>query len=142
MGTPVVGPTLTAANAACSPVTEFFNPNIDVTSGQDLNGTDLIFLSVADSGQTNDTIFCPSNTTGCMMSFDITNINATNPVNGSTPTSASASVAGGTSGIIVDNSSTSGGASQVYFTPLADQSCRTSRSTGGCAIQASQSTLN
>jgi hypothetical protein len=142
MGTPVVGPTLTTANVPCSPVTEFFNPNIDVTSGQDLNGTDLIFLSVADSGQTNGTIFCESNTTGCIMSFDITNINATNPVNGSTLTSASASVAGGTSGIIVDNSSTSGGASQVYFTPLADQSCRTSRSTGGCAIQASQSGLD
>jgi hypothetical protein len=142
MGTPAPGPTLTTANVPCSPVTEFFNPNIDITSGQDLNGTDLIFLSVADSGQTNDTIFCQSNTTGCVMSFDITNINATNPVNGSTPTSASASVAGGTSGIIVDNSSTSGGASQVYFTPLADQSCRTSRSTGGCAIQASQSGLN
>jgi hypothetical protein len=52
--------------------------------------------------------------------------------------------AGGTSGIIVDNTVGSGtlaGASQVYFSTLADQLCFTSTGTGGCAVQASQSAL-
>lgn len=50
--------------------------------------------------------------------------------------------AGGTSGIIIDNavgSAILGGASQIYFSTLADQAC--SGGTGGCAVQASQSTL-
>jgi hypothetical protein len=49
----------------------------------------------------------------------------------------------GTGGIIIDNSVGSGtlaGASQVYFFTLANQVCGTS-GTGGCAVQASQSTL-
>jgi len=51
--------------------------------------------------------------------------------------------AGGTSGIIIDNTVGSGtivGGSQVYFSTLSDQSCGTS-GTGGCAVQASQSAL-
>lgn len=50
---------------------------------------------------------------------------------------------GGTSGIIVDNTVGSGalvGASQVYFSTLGNQVCGTSGG-GGCAIQASQSSL-
>jgi hypothetical protein len=49
---------------------------------------------------------------------------------------------GGTSGIISDNTVAPGtlaGASQVYFTTLADQSC--TGGTGGCAVQASQPAL-
>jgi hypothetical protein len=56
-------------------------------------------------------------------------------------------VAGGTSGITLDNTVGSGtlaGASEVYFTPLATGNCSTGtgQGIGGCAIQASQSTLN
>lgn len=50
---------------------------------------------------------------------------------------------GGTSGIIIDNTVTTGtptGTSQVYFTTLGNQACGTS-GTGGCAVQASQSGL-
>jgi hypothetical protein len=50
--------------------------------------------------------------------------------------------ANGTSGIISDNTVAPGtlaGASQVYFTTLADQSC--TGGTGGCAVQASQPAL-
>jgi hypothetical protein len=50
---------------------------------------------------------------------------------------------GGSSGIIIDNAVSSGtmpGASQVYFSTLADQLC-SSGGTGGCAVQASQSAL-
>jgi hypothetical protein len=55
---------------------------------------------------------------------------------------ASLAAAGGTSGIIIDNTVGSGtlaGASQVYFSTLSDQAC--SNGTGGCAVQASQSAL-
>jgi hypothetical protein len=51
--------------------------------------------------------------------------------------------AGGTSGIIIDNTVGSGtlaGASQMYFSTLANQTCGTTGS-GGCAVQASQSEL-
>jgi len=51
--------------------------------------------------------------------------------------------AGGTSGIIIDNTVGTGtlaGASRVYFSTLGNQTCGTSGS-GGCAVQASQSAL-
>jgi len=52
------------------------------------------------------------------------------------------SAAGGTNGIIIDNTVvTVGGASQVYFSTQGKQSCATA-GTGGCAGQASQSALN
>jgi hypothetical protein len=53
-------------------------------------------------------------------------------------------VAGGASGIIIDNFVGSGalaGASQVYFSTLGNQTCSTSGTSGGCAVQASQSAL-
>jgi hypothetical protein len=46
----------------------------------------------------------------------------------------------GTSGLIMDNTVTTGGASQVYFSTLGNQACGTS-GTGGCAVQASQAQL-
>lgn len=57
--------------------------------------------------------------------------------------SSSLPSAGGTSGIIIDNTVSSGtlaGASQVYFSTLSNQTCGTS-GTGGCAVQASQAAL-
>jgi hypothetical protein len=62
---------------------------------------------------------------------------------GPPPTFALASK-GGTSGIIIDNTVSSGtlaGTSQVYFSTLSDQTCATSGGTGGCAVQASQPAL-
>jgi hypothetical protein len=56
---------------------------------------------------------------------------------------ANLGAAGGASGVIIDNTITSGplsGTSQVYFSTLSSQPCGTSGS-GGCAIQASQSAL-
>ncbi|HZW81075.1 MAG TPA: hypothetical protein VFF50_11440 [Candidatus Deferrimicrobiaceae bacterium] len=52
--------------------------------------------------------------------------------------------AGGTSGIVIDNTvgaATQGGASQIYFSTLSNQTCTTSGTSGGCAVQASQSAL-
>jgi hypothetical protein len=127
MGTPSVGPTLTTSNVGCSPITEFNNTNTN---------NDRIFLSVAGGAITGGTINCPA-AAGCIMSFDVDS-----PLSASTPTSATTSATGGTSGIVIDNASGTAGASQIYFTPLADQTCPTSTGTGGCAIQASQSALN
>jgi hypothetical protein len=124
-----LGPTLTTAVSVCSPITEFNNS---------VTNNDRIFLSVEDSAITGDAqIRCPA-ATGCIMSFDVDSI-----LNSAVPTAATASVAGGTSGIVVDNNGpVANGESQIYFTPLADQACPTSTGTGGCAIQASQSALN
>ncbi len=132
MGTPVPGPTLTTANVACSPVTEFN----DVA-------TDRMFVSVTGSAQTASPVSCPTNTTGCIMSFDITN-----PATWGTgkATSATALVLGGASGVVVDSYTTIGGASEVYYTPLSTTAgnCTTAglQGFGGCAIQASQAGLN
>jgi hypothetical protein len=52
--------------------------------------------------------------------------------------------AGGTSGLIIDNTVGSGtlaGGSQVYFSTLSNQTCGSSTTPGGCAVQASQSEL-
>jgi hypothetical protein len=51
---------------------------------------------------------------------------------------------GGATGIISDNvvpTTTLAGASQIYFTTLGSQTCTTSGTTGGCAVQASQPAL-
>jgi hypothetical protein len=135
LGTASTGPALSTAasgSPVCSPVTEFFNPS-NTSSGLHPAGTDLIFLSVTNFGLMSAPIGCPSNL-GCLMSFDVTS-GAT--ISSSTATVATAHEAGGTSGIIVDGSSASAGASQIYFNPLTSTLCG-----GGCAIQASQSGLN
>jgi hypothetical protein len=70
-----------------------------------------------------------------VMGFDVTSGTISTLT---TPTGAT-DEAGGTSGIIIDNLVTGvGGASNIYYTPLADQLCPTSTGTGGCAIQISQ----
>jgi hypothetical protein len=54
------------------------------------------------------------------------------------------SSAGGTSGIVIDNTVNGAlaGTSQVYFSTLGNQTCTTSGGNGGCAVQASQPGLN
>ena len=133
MSSPNLGPSLTTANVGCSPITEFNDPNAN---------RDLMFLSVANNAITADLqIKCPS-ASGCVMSFNIGSILAP-----TSATAATATEAGGTSGIVIDNyASSTTGSEQVYFTPLSDQSCAgaggVGTGTGGCAIQASQTTLN
>ncbi len=92
----------------CSPLAEIYN------TGQ---STDWLFLGV------------PANcafggsTTGCIMSFNITS--------GTFPSTVSATAPenGGTSGIVVDNVSTSVQASSAYFTTLS------SPGTGACTSE-------
>ena len=107
-----------ATPPACSPLTEFFN-----------SPADWIFLSVPQSGTAKG---C---TGACVYSFNV--------ASGSLPANPTAGVAesGGSSGIIIDNDAVTAGASQIYFTTLDNQTCKTSGGTGGCAVQASQSAL-
>jgi hypothetical protein len=127
MGTPKAGPALSSNftegyYAAGLGLTEIFN-----------GSNDYVFTSVLIFATPST---CTSSfTSGCVMGFNVTSgtISTT-----TTPTGATTE-AGGTSGIIIDNTATSvGGASNIYYTPLANQSCPTSGTTGGCAIQISQ----
>jgi hypothetical protein len=72
---------------------------------------------------------------GCVMGFDVTS----GTISGATTPTGATAAAGGVSGINIDNISGFAGASNIYYTPLADQMCPTSGGTGGCAIQISQS---
>jgi hypothetical protein len=115
---------LTSAAATCSPMTEI------------PNGThDWIYLSVTANGNVSG---CSN---ACIYSYDVKT-----PPSGATSPSAGRAVAGGASGIIVDNSG-SGGGSQIYFTYLGQATTAipcpapSNASSGGCALQTSQSNL-
>lgn len=100
------------------------NNNIEVATGAGTSGGTQPTWPLASGATTND---------GGVGGVTWTNA-------GSLPIFA-LSVAGGTSGVIIDNTTnTVTGASQVYFGTLADQTCGTS-GTGGCAMQASQVAL-
>jgi hypothetical protein len=136
LGTVNTGPNVASATTTCSPVTEFYN------LGATPPGTarDWIYLSVQASAVTGGPITCPA-ASGCLMSFNVT---AGTAITTGTATTARITVAGGASGVVVDNSATASGDSQVYFTPLATGTCTTSPTLGfgGCAVQASQAGLN
>ena len=78
-----------STRARCSPITEFFNPNIN-------GGTDLFFYGVS--------FDCSgANTNGCVIARTGAGV------------TTFLSEPGGTSGIVIDNSSTAGQASSIYF---------------------------
>jgi hypothetical protein len=108
----------TNTTPTCSPVTEFYD------------GThDWVFLSVTANGNANG---CSG---ACLYNYSI-------PTSGSSTTGSATTginVAGGASGTIIDNnSSSSTGGSNIYFYPLAAGAPCSPTSTG-CAVQASQS---
>ncbi len=84
---------VTSTAATCTSWNEFFNPNVGA------NGTDFFFF-----GLTQD---CPGagGSTGCVASITTTSA-----------TPVTAAVAGGPSGIVVDNYRTEGQASSIYLT--------------------------
>ena len=95
--TPISTTQLSTNNGArCSPITEFFNPNIGT------GGTDFFFF-----GLTSNCV----GTRGCIMS---------KPIPGAPPLPVTE--IGGTSGIVIDNQSTLGQASSIYFGNLAGTS--------------------
>lgn len=125
-GSPVEGPSLVGAlpysnkEANCSPVTEI------------MNGADeFIYASVTAWGTTTG---CNGNTvaTACVYMYKIAGSGAITWNNAAAAT-AGLPAAGGTGGIIVDNISTTTGASQIYYSTLTSP---------GNAVQASQAALN
>ena len=114
---------LASAAASCSPVTEIYN-----------SSTDYIYLSVTASGSLTH---C---TGSCLYSFTVASTGSSATV------SAGLNSAGGTSGIIIDNTG-SGGGSQIYFSYLTQATSSiacpapSNSTAGGCAVQASQAAL-
>ncbi|MGD0117475.1 MAG: hypothetical protein ABSD30_05395 [Candidatus Binatus sp.] len=124
-GTSTAGPIVSAVTTTCSPATEVFN-----------SPADWVFLSARTESATSLPSGC-TNGIGCLTSYDVHT--------GAAVFSHASPQAGGTSGISIDNVSSTTGNSQIYFSTLANGTakCATSSNTGdgGCAIQAAQSTL-
>ena len=100
------------AAATCSPITEVCNPGAGSCAGTPSGGAvDWIFLSVTANG----------GATGCSGAC-IYNYNVNTTPSDSTHGLASA---GGSSGIIIDNIATATGASQVYYSALANKAATT-----------------
>jgi hypothetical protein len=114
----------TASHAYGGQARIFDGTNVQITPSAGTSGTTIPFWNTTVGGNTTDN--------------GVTWINA-----GPWPNAALAA-SSGTGGVIIDNSVASGtlaGASQVYFFTLGNQLCTTSGGTGGCAMQASQSSL-
>lgn len=123
----ITGPALSRpALSQCSPLTEVDNM-----------GVDRIYLSVTHG----DAVITPGGqlcSGDCVYAFDVTGGNLSMQTQAAQGLKAS----GGTSGIIIDNTAGSPtGASQIYFSTLANSPCTTSGGAGGCAVQASQTKL-
>ena len=92
---------------------------------------DWIFLSVSAGG---DNTGC---TGACLYNYSTTT--------GTAPANSIAGIGrrGGTSGVVIDNSVTGAGGSQIYYSTLATQACTGNGTTGSgtqvCAVQTSQS---
>jgi hypothetical protein len=117
---------LGTGTGACSPVSEVYNSNATPP-------TDWIFVGIPSACNYPDPSGA-STATGCIESFAIGN--------GTTdafPTSGTAGAEpGGTSGIVVDNVSSDGHESSVYFGNLGPATC-TGGTASGCAVQRLQS---
>jgi hypothetical protein len=102
---------------------------------------------ILDSNNNVELVTTPGNSGSTMPTFNATAGGTTTDGSnglvwtnvGALPTAA-LPVSGGASGVVIDNTVTSAGGSQVYFSTLGNQPCGTSGA-GGCAIQASQSAL-
>lgn len=119
--------TMASAAAVGSPVTEILN-----------GSTDYIFTSVSANSSISGLSGCATGN-ACVYSW-----NATSTLGSGAAPAAGLSIAGGTSGIIVDNTSSTAEASNIYFSTLGTSgTCATSGivTSGGCAVQAAQSGL-
>jgi len=115
-----LGSTITAE---CSPLAEIYN------SGQ---STDWLFVGVP------GTCASGGSTAGCVESINITSTSFPATI------AAAGSSSGGTSAIVVDNVSTLGHASSLYYSTLAGANCTTATGASnntGCAVQRTQSGL-
>jgi len=125
-----------SASARCDSITEFY----DAPNGSSVGAVDYLFFGVEASGATGTA--CAGN--GCVYAVTVTNGTLTVP-----PTAGTGAVnaSGGTSGIVVDNDSTSTGAASIYFTWLANGDgtatypCNGATTTSVCAVKLTQSGL-
>ena len=126
--------------ATCSALTEYCNNGSSactVSGARKTNaGTDYLFLSLEANGKTVGSTTCAN---GCIYNYDITSGDTTG-----TPSDA-LQVAGGSGSIVIDNSGSATGESQVYYGSLSSQTCvgngTVGSGSGSCAVQASQSAL-
>jgi hypothetical protein len=131
LGTPAAGPALTTAATSCSAVTEYYNGT-----------TDYIFLSVQNDAADSTPVPCTGGG-GCIISFNVTSGAA---ITSTTTANSANAITGGTGGLVVDNAfTTPGGEGNVYFFPLATQTCTgpttgapVGEGSGTCGIQALQ----
>jgi hypothetical protein len=126
------------ASARCDPLTEFY----DTPNGSSTGAVDYIFFGVEASGATGTA--CAGN--GCVYAVTVTGGTLTVPPAAGT---GAVNASGGTSGIVVDNDSTSTGAASLYFTWLANGTnantylCNGARANGSvCAVKLTQAGLN
>lgn len=128
---------LTSATATCSPVTEIYG------AGGTTN--DYVFAAVSADGSVGTINTSPSCTGGCVYNFLVGNgvtISST-ASSGTLEATQAIQSTGGSSGIVIDNTGSGTGESQIYYTPMANMDCvgngSTGSGTGGCAVQTSQS---
>jgi rhamnogalacturonyl hydrolase YesR len=136
VGAATTGPVVSAIATTCSPVTEFCtNSGAACTSSA---GADYIFVSPQTEPATGEVTGCTASE-GCVISYTVTTAPAATY-------SGSGAFPGGASGMVVDTQNTTvSGTLQLYFGILGSTSCSGTSSagsgTGGCAIQASQTSL-
>jgi hypothetical protein len=136
--------TTTTYPAYCTPTTESYGPG-GTTNDYVFTGTSL--------GGSESGVGCQAGYTGsnggCLYSFLIGSGGSTIVPSGAT---AGINAEGGPSGIIIDNTSSATGASQIYFSPVGINDSQGSQGSPscpevngtiavGCAVQASQSKL-
>ncbi len=103
--------TMTSAVATPSPTTEIYNT---------ATSTDWIFASVSNSSSLTGVSGCATGN-GCIYSWNVNSALSS----GAVPSAGLVTV-GGTSGIVIDNTSSTSGASQVYFSTMSNGTCTTS----------------
>ena len=145
VGTPLTG-LITDDSIACSPVTEFDNPN---GGGAGIE-QDWIFFSVGNFANAVAPIVgpCAADNGGCLLSINVLGGPAWPPATVGNTAVLPTNGAGGSSGIVVDNVSTAAQASSIYFSFAANSvgfgpglpSCNTTTIVG-CAVKLTQSGL-
>ena len=111
---------------------DYYAAGLQVSEFYPGGSNDYIFLSVLAYGGVSG-CGTASLGNGCVIGYNV----YSGTISGSTSPTGATAEAGGTSGIVIDNSSA--GAQNIYFSTLLNQSCTTSGGTGGCAIQTVQS---
>lgn len=145
VGTPLTA-LATADDIACSPVTEFDNPN----GGGAGVEQDWIFFSFGGSASAVGPVVgaCTTTNIGCLVSINVVGEPSWPPANVGNTATLPTHAAGSSSGIVVDNISTSAQASSIYFSLTANStgigpglpSCNTTAAVG-CAVKLTQSGL-